>query len=270
MIAMNIKYEEYAYLKGVSGIYRFYNKISGKSYIGRSIDIYRRICEHFRHSKTTQHTKYHFYNALRLYDYNDWEISCIYETSDQSELICKEKEFIDKYDSFYNGYNSALEARGGSLINERSPNAKLTNNDVEEIRTDYKNGISRHDSYKKFSDKISYATFVNIWRGTTWKNIMPEVYTEAAKQCQKVMGEFNKKINSQYYKDLAGVVCEIRKLYCEEKLSASEVFDKFNFLNRNTFNDIWYGRTYPELMSDEYKMKLGNRKKIFGRRKNEN
>lgn len=261
---MRIKYKEYVHLKGVSGIYRFFNKITGKSYIGRSSNIYRRICEHYRHSKKREQTNCHFYNALRLYRYDDWEVSCVYESTDASDLIRKEKEFIDKFDSFYNGYNSTLKTNGGCSVNEMHPNSKLTNQEVREIRTDYQNGILRQDSYKKFSDKISFATFENIWRGTSWCNIMPEVYTEESKKYQKSIGEMNRKTKAPHYKEIADVVCEIRRLYCEEKMSASEVFDEFNFLNRSTFNDIWYGRTYPELMSDEYKNKLTNRKRIYG------
>lgn len=51
----------------------------------------------------------------------------------------------------------------------KHPNAKLTNEDVYNIRIAKKNGDSKEDVYRKFDKKISKVAFEQIWYDMTWK-----------------------------------------------------------------------------------------------------
>ena len=59
---------------------------------------------------------------------------------------------------------------------------ELTEDEVKIIRRAYANHLRRKDVYKQFENKISFSTFANIWDGTSWSHIMPEVFTEENKK----------------------------------------------------------------------------------------
>lgn len=248
-------YEEYSYLKEISGIYEFYNLITHKRYIGRSQNIYQRIGEHLRHSNNNNDSNYnsHFYKALRKYPMNNWQIRCIYKSDDINELINKERQFIIQYNTVTNGYNSTYETdTAPSKKYEKHINAKLSNEDVVHIRNEYEKIKSPKEVYQKYKNKIAYPTFLNVWRGNSWKGIRMEVYTEENKRKHFIEGNKNKIYELELFQRTRDCVYEIRKMFAEEKLSPNEVYQQFQFLNRNTFNDIWYGRTFQQIYPESY------------------
>lgn len=91
-------------------IYRAFNKISGKSYIGQTTEgLKKRIRLHYANSKFKKDgcfcNNYHFARAIRKYDKNDWEWIILCECT-ESNLDGAEKLFISLYNAFKNGYNS--------------------------------------------------------------------------------------------------------------------------------------------------------------------
>lgn len=249
-------YSCYEHLRGKSGIYKFENAKTGKCYIGRSKNVFMRMCEHFRHSANDNDANLNsdFYKALRSSEFEDWTVELIYETSDLSEMMEKETYFITKFDSVANGYNSTDRAYGGPINRgEKHGNALLTNEDVFDIREKYRMVCDPDDVYKDYADRIAYPTFINIWRGFTWNSIHKDVYTEERHKAHRIAGSERIIYADARFKKTRDCVWEIRKLYAEEKLSKGEIFKMFNFINENTFNDIWYGRTFKRLMPNEYK-----------------
>ncbi len=249
-------YSCYEHLRGKSGIYKFENTKTGKCYIGRSKNVFMRMCEHFRHSANDNDANLNsdFYKALRSSEFEDWTVELIYETSDLSEMMEKETYFITKFDSVANGYNSTDRAFGGPINRgEEHGNALLTNEDVFDIREKYRMVCDPNDVYKDYADRIAYPTFINIWRGSTWSSIHKDVYTEEGHKAHRIAGNERNVYADARFKKTRDCVLEIRKLYAEEKLSRHDVYQMFNFLNENTFNDIWFGKTFKRLMPDEYK-----------------
>lgn len=91
-------------MKGI--IYRAYNKISGKSYIGQTINTLEvRRSAHFRTAKNCKKKLCHFQNALNKYNKEDWDWSIIEDNIDQHDLNEKEMYYIKLYDTYPNGYN---------------------------------------------------------------------------------------------------------------------------------------------------------------------
>jgi len=97
--------------KGIGIIYCAYNKISGKRYIGQTIQMLNdRITAHYVTAKRC--TGYKFINALRLYNRDDWDWSII-EECDTNIIDEREIYWIKELDTFENGYNSTI---GGNSL----------------------------------------------------------------------------------------------------------------------------------------------------------
>ena len=86
---------------------------NGKVYIGKSKDFDSRK---IKHSYSTRYYNTKLTNAINKYGFDSikWEI--IFETDDINILNQKEIEFILKYDSIKNGYNTSTGGDGGDTI----------------------------------------------------------------------------------------------------------------------------------------------------------
>ena len=99
-------------LKGY--VYKFTSP-SGKSYIGITNNVKKRKAEHRRLSKTVDRA---FYRAIRKYGFDNFifEILEEYDKADKIELLNKLNEmemfYINKFNTFKNGYNSTLGGDG--------------------------------------------------------------------------------------------------------------------------------------------------------------
>lgn len=89
-------------LKGKKGIYIIWNESKNKYYVGQSKDLYSRICLQHFNNESGECKNPHFRD-----DYNGGDIFsiCMLECQTKDELDNLEKEYIDLFDSFYNGYN---------------------------------------------------------------------------------------------------------------------------------------------------------------------
>lgn len=97
----------------ISGIYKITNKINGKCYIGKSIDIYQRWNRHKIDSRPIQEggDTCTIHNAIRKYGLNNFSFEIV-EIIDLPQLNEREKYWINFYDSYYNGYNDTFGGEG--------------------------------------------------------------------------------------------------------------------------------------------------------------
>lgn len=158
------------------GIYKIENKQSHKCYIGQSINIEKRWAEHKRAALNNYDDTY-IHRALRKYGVDNF-IFKIVELCDKEELNKKEIEWINKLDTFQNGYNCTT---GGYYCitknqGENHSNAKITNQDVYNIREQRLKGKTRKDVYQQFKNKLSKTGFQHIWEGDRFTNIHMDVY----------------------------------------------------------------------------------------------
>lgn len=89
------------------GIYIIKNDINDKVYIGQSINIHKRIQEHFWKSECSKDVSYNsaLHAAIRKYGKEHFYYE-ILEECDASQLDEREKEYIKQYNSISpNGYN---------------------------------------------------------------------------------------------------------------------------------------------------------------------
>lgn len=98
-------------------IYKLTCIITGKVYIGKTIDINRRMMQHF---KVTPKYSHHLANAIKKYGIDNFKEEIIFEVEAEDRaalntaLSNAEKSYIEQYDSYRNGYNSTIGGEGTS------------------------------------------------------------------------------------------------------------------------------------------------------------
>lgn len=174
----------------IVGIYCFQNKIDGKCYIGKSINIWDRYKQHINQLNGRYLENKHFINAWHKYGEENFEFS-ILEECDIKDLNAREKYWIAYYDSRRNGYNGTDGGTGGNtLINytEEELNAYkekrsrlnktyvkrcedyclsvLSNKDVLDIVKRFQNGDYNTNIAKDYN--VSVNVINNIRSHRTW------------------------------------------------------------------------------------------------------
>lgn len=118
-------------------LYMVRNKINNKIYIGKTYIGYKNRWE--RHIADAYRFDTKFYRAIRKYGKDAFEINLI-SSFEEGELEQKEIEYIQLYDTYYNGYNSTLGGNGNTLININE----------KELLDLYKAGKSLNEIAKEF------------------------------------------------------------------------------------------------------------------------
>ena len=161
------------------GIYKITNKINNHSYIGLSTKVEERWKYHQSPYNQQRESYKSLYKAFKKYGIENFTFEILEECSIQ-ELGEKEKYYIAKYDTYKNGYN--MTTGGEDNVGSAHPNHKLTDEDIINIRIRYNNLERRKEVYELYKDRIGESGFGKIWKGESWKHIMPEVYTAENKE----------------------------------------------------------------------------------------
>lgn len=204
-------------------------------YIGQSNDIERRFKEHIYKKDL------YIEQMIEKEGVENFSFEIVEECS-LEELNEKEIYYINYYDTYYNGYNRSL--GGNGQAGENNSNAKITAEDVVNIRQQYALHARTKDVYSLYKDKISYSYFMTVWEGKCWPNIMPEVYTEANK------AYYSKGATCGELSPMAAFtndeVIELRKRYVNE--TAREIYKDYkDRCAYQTFQQILWGNSYKNL-----------------------
>ena len=115
----------------------------------------------------------------------------------------------------------------------RWSHAALTEKEVIELRIAYQNKESPTKIYdEKYKDRLHYNSFLNIWSGKRYKNIMPEIIE-----------------NGRHTKLNLELARQIRKEREETKLSYDKLAIKYN-VSKSAIADIIKGRTWKETVTE--------------------
>ena len=219
------------------GIYKITNLLNNASYIGQSINIYKRFCSHHKVDYNNPNSSCYnikLYRAFRKYGLENFKVEVL-ELCQPNELNEKEIAYIEYYDSYHHGYNSTL---GGtyfsenihsketeqkrqitrelnqSLKSENHPRAKLKNEEVIQIRQRYIDGESVaviFEDYKHLYNSID--VFKRIIFGYTYKDV-GNIPTKA--QIRHTNGRLTEK-----------QVKDIREKYATKKYSQQNLADEY-------------------------------------------
>ena len=99
-------------------VYKCTNLVNGFSYIGvttKSIEYRKRT-----HEKASKYSNKKFSNALKKYGFDNFEWSILHECTNIDELNSLETYYIEKYDTFDNGYNLTTGGELKKIISEES------------------------------------------------------------------------------------------------------------------------------------------------------
>lgn len=212
-------------------IYKITNTINSKVYIGlTTVSLENRWTGH----KTAARIGIdrHLYKSMRHYGIDKFTIDKIDEATTLKELGEKERYYIKLYDSQNpdKGYN--MTAGGERNQYDANPRAKLSLDEVIQIREIYSTGdLSCKECWEMFRDKISFSAFQKVWEGTTWRGILDEVYTEEMLEIHshKTYLKGDKNPNALVKNE---DVLEIRKYYVNHTLT--ETFEKYGRLTHKT------------------------------------
>lgn len=218
------------------GIYKITKKENGKSYIGQSNNIERRIKEH--------QCKIDIPIELAIHKYGKDAFTYeVIEECDLEQLDEKERYWIAYYNT-YKGFGYNCSEGGGNNRCENNGRTKLTNKDVAFIRECYDLHMRRREVYEKFKDKISFSAFASIWDGSTWKEIKPEVYTKENKQYYMYEATNGEKSENACLTNEEVMIC--RNRYIKE--TAKEIHENYkNKITYQAFQAMLWGRSYKNL-----------------------
>lgn len=98
-------------------IYIIKNDINEKVYVGQTtMTVHERFMTHMKPSTTKQRSGYKLYMAVKKYGKEHFFVETLESDVPLEQLDMKEIQYIAKYDSFYNGYNST-KGGDGRIIN---------------------------------------------------------------------------------------------------------------------------------------------------------
>lgn len=215
----------------MGGIYLYKNNITNQFYIGQALDLNQRYNAHKSAIYNKESKEYNSYisKAFRKYGFENFSYEILAKNIENKEILnLLENYYISIYDSVYpNGYNKTY---GGKMYfswdKKRCKSFSLlkgafTEKEIIDIRIAYKNKEKPTVVYQKYKDKITWGGFINIWRGTRYSYIMPEVFE-------------NKKSRRKMTKEQ---VIEIRERYGKEKLTYQQLADLYS-VTKQTIRDI--------------------------------
>ena len=230
------------------GIYKITNLINQHAYIGLSKTIEKRWWSHKNRYAQKDDKEYNkaLYRAFRKYGLENFKFEILEECSEEL-LPGREIYWIGYYNTYANGYNESPGGAVGMLCrDENHPNHKLTREDVIIIRTYYKNLARKKDIYSLFNERINFTGFHKIWNCATWKDIMPEIYTEERRNYHKHntgnAGETNGRATTT-----EDVVKEIR-IQQKNGKSRDNVKKQYPNLSKGCFDGIWYQKTWKNII----------------------
>lgn len=103
----------------IGKIYVVKNNQNEKVYIGKTFqEIQTRFREHIRDSRKVEKEQRKLYRAIKKYGEDSFYVDLLEDQIDESILSQKEIDYINKYDSYNNGYNSTLGGDGSRYIEQ--------------------------------------------------------------------------------------------------------------------------------------------------------
>ena len=228
-----------------TGIYKITNLINQKSYIGCALDIEERWKKHkyTYNNKNSRQYNNSLYEAFRKYGLKNFSFEIIELIPERNPVILfqKEKYWIAYFNTFYNGYNETEGGDCGPIMpGEKNPMAKLSEEDVYNIRKLQAQNKMSNEVFELYKDKIGHRGFEHIWQGESWKHILPEViaYTKT-QEYKSLIRKYAKQVQDEK-NGIYKFHQEIKKLK-EQGEKRLDVYEKFkDFYSLSGFNKVWY------------------------------
>lgn len=241
---MNIQSQNLENLK-LKGIYRILNTENNKCYVGSTWKSFQsRLTQHLSKLNCKKHHCHHLQSAWDKYGEDIFQFEILEVIDNKDILLDREKYFIEKFDSYLNGYNENPDPNFSPMYNE---NSKIKSSEThKKIWENLRNSMTEEEfeQYRK-----EYAEHRGKHKGAIPWNKGVKMTEEQTKNMKKpkingiseAMKEVHKK-NSQLAKDRADYVL---------------VYDS----NKKWINTFWCNSDLVEYSKSEFNdlpMKLRN------------
>lgn len=198
-------------MKRICGIYIIKNTKNNYVYIGQSVNIKARWYAHKRSAINEKAQDYYtkIHSAMRTIGVENF----FYEVLEQcplEQLNEKEIYYIDRFDSYRNGYNMTL--GGDNNKYEANGRAVLTLEQVQEIRLMYGAKIRFKEAYARYENVISKRGFKKVWHYETWLGVYPEVYSDENKSWHASQAKKNLDGNKNLGKNNTLRACSVEEI----------------------------------------------------------
>jgi group I intron endonuclease len=100
-------------LKKVSGVYLFFNAVTGKSYVGSTKNLASRFREHLKGLRGNRHHSSRFQNSWNKYGEEAFNM-CVVETAPIEGLFAREQHYLDLWQCANEKFGYNIKAEAGS------------------------------------------------------------------------------------------------------------------------------------------------------------
>lgn len=152
------------------GIYKITNLINNHSYIGQSTNIQERLRRHKSRYKNPSSQDYNkiLYQAFRKYGIENFSFQIIEQCS-INELNLKEKQWINYYNTYEDGYNATKGSREEDFkVKQHKKSNFLTKETVIKIKQQLKENLKSSTEQIGQKYNISGRTIRSINNGESW------------------------------------------------------------------------------------------------------
>lgn len=241
-----------------AGIYQILNLKNNRCYIGQSKNIYNRFNKHhiydYKNEKSLNYND-KIYQAFRKYGLDNFKVN-ILEKCSIEDLDKREIYWINYFNSFHDGYNmteggqnwspkifseETKQKRKETLLNNKSlmgenhPRAKISNEEVVEIRKRYQEGEGVKTIWEDYQSLYpSIDVFKNIVFGKTYQSI-PTLSKEDIRHT-----------NARFVKEQ---ILDMRTKFYKEGVSISDIAREYE-ADFNTIKSICERKTYQHIIDD--------------------
>lgn len=181
----------------MSYIYKITNLVNGKEYIGQtSLSIQERFKQHIHDANKGYYNHRPLYNAFNKYGIENFIVEELEECNTE-EVNQKEIEYINKFDTYSNGYNATLGGEGTITI------------DYDKVLEKYRMGLSAGQIAKDMNHDIKQITRILKSKGVSKEEIVERGHDSQGRPLYKIdkkTNEILEKFDSvakaaQYLKD---------------------------------------------------------------------
>lgn len=252
-------------------IYKIENLINHKIYIGLTNNIPRRRTRHFTDLRYNRHDNHFLQKEFNIYGEDNFSFNIEFEgDATEKEIGDKEKEFIEKYDSYRNGYNQ----NEGGNFGASNGGSKLTQSDIFNILSVLE-FMSRPGQVLADIYDVSRTTISRIKKGVNHNQYKEEYEKLSLEERQKIYQVFCESYDFIKKKRESTIIQSKRKLNKEQVflilynyenriLTNSQMASKVGVKSTYTLDCIKNGLTYQDYaleykdLTEEQKNKLAS------------
>lgn len=209
MMENMLDFEDY---RDVSGIYYILESKSGRIYVGSSVDMRRRVRQHYTDLVSNIHKNEYLQRTWNKRKSEDFSVGVIETVAKKENLLNREQAWMNFFHSFDRDKGFNLTPTAGSNLGFKKTKEQIENNKIalrgkrntnlsEEEASRVKTMINSGKSLKEISEVMGakYETIRSIRRGHSFKYIDPQIEYDSnmkEKLTEKDVIEIKKMLNN--------------------------------------------------------------------------